>query len=133
MKMSSRMKQYSAPTAYHFLCFCCSLFFFFFSFQISSAQNATTDPSEAKALNSIFQQWDAHAVSLWNISGELCTGSALDESIFEDSSNNPSITCDCTYHNGSTCHITKLYVFSSNYLLLLLLLLLLLFNEKITL
>ncbi|KAG2689601.1 hypothetical protein I3760_09G146500 [Carya illinoinensis] len=111
MKMSSRVKQDSAPSPYHFLCFCCSLFFFFL-FQISSAQNATTDPSEAKALNSIFQQWDAQAVSLWNISGELCTGSALDETRFEDGANNPAILCDCNYENGSICHITQLRVYA---------------------
>ncbi|KAG6642583.1 hypothetical protein CIPAW_09G150200 [Carya illinoinensis] len=111
MKMSLRVKQHSAPSPYHFLCFCCSLFFFF-SFQISSAQNATTDPSEAKALNSIFQQWDAQAVSLWNISGELCTGSALDETKLENPSNNPAILCDCNYGNGSICHITRLRVYA---------------------
>ncbi|KAG6670707.1 hypothetical protein I3843_Q044000 [Carya illinoinensis] len=111
MKMSSRVKQYSAPSPYHLLCFCCSLFFFF-SFQISSAQNATTDPSEAKALNSIFQQWDAQAASLWNKSGELCTGSALDETRFGDGANNPAILCDCNYENGSICHITQLRVFA---------------------
>ncbi|KAF5475515.1 hypothetical protein F2P56_007315 [Juglans regia] len=59
----------------------------------------------------MFQQWDAEANALWNNSrGELCTGSALDETIFEDSSNNPSILCDCTYDNGSICHITQLRV-----------------------
>ncbi|XP_041024665.1 probable LRR receptor-like serine/threonine-protein kinase At1g56130 isoform X2 [Juglans microcarpa x Juglans regia] len=111
MKMSSRVKQYSAPTPYHFLCFCfCCSLLFFFSFQISSAQNATTDPSEAKALNAIFQQWDAQAASSWNTSGELCTGSALDETLFLDGNNNPAILCDCTYDSGSTCHITQLSI-----------------------
>lgn len=61
-----------------------------------------------RALNSIFQQWDAQAVSLWNISGEPCSGSAIDGSEFERGENNPAIQCDCTYDNGNTCHITKL-------------------------
>ncbi|KAG6642584.1 hypothetical protein CIPAW_09G150300 [Carya illinoinensis] len=42
------------------------------------------------------------------MSAELCTGSALDETKFDEPGNNPSITCDCTYENGSTCHITQM-------------------------
>ena len=63
-----------------------------------------------RALNSILQQWDAPAVPLWNISGEPCSGSALNatDSEFESPDNNPAIVCDCTFDNGATCHITKL-------------------------
>ncbi|GAY33772.1 hypothetical protein CUMW_007960, partial [Citrus unshiu] len=86
---------------------------------LSNAQNnttATTDPAEVRALNSILQQWDAPAVPLWNISGEPCSGSALNatDSEFESPDNNPAIVCDCTFDNGATCHITKLRVYALN-------------------
>ncbi|KAL9452969.1 hypothetical protein AB3S75_008708 [Citrus x aurantiifolia] len=86
---------------------------------LSDAQNnttTTTDPAEVRALNSILQQWDAPAVPLWNISGEPCSGSALNatDSAFESPDNNPAIVCDCTFDNGATCHITKLRVYALN-------------------
>ncbi|RXH98780.1 hypothetical protein DVH24_011105 [Malus domestica] len=90
-----------------------------FWFQLSLAQNATTDPSEVRALNSIFEQWDTQPVpGLWNISGEPCSGSALNAADFEspndDPDINPAIECDCTYDNSTTCHITKLRVYAPN-------------------
>ncbi|CAN6683915.1 unnamed protein product [Malus baccata var. baccata] len=86
-----------------------------FWFQMSFAQNATTDPSEVRALNSIFEQWDTQAVAgLWNISGEPCSGSAINGTNFEDQNNNPAIVCDCSYDNNATCHITKLRVYALN-------------------
>ncbi|KAL5577713.1 hypothetical protein UlMin_019412 [Ulmus minor] len=109
-----RMRPAISPllSSYRYLSF--FFIFFFFSAQQSAAQNATTDPSEVRALNSIFQQWGVQATSLWNISGELCTGSATDETEFEAVDNNPSIKCNCTYDNNSTCHITKLRVHTLN-------------------
>ncbi|KAK4588891.1 hypothetical protein RGQ29_019772 [Quercus rubra] len=92
----------------------CLLFFFLVSFDISNAQTATTDPSEVRALNSIFQQWDAQAVALWNISGDPCSGTAVNETDLEDPMNNPSIKCDCTYSNGTICHITRMRVYALN-------------------
>ncbi|GKV50129.1 hypothetical protein SLEP1_g56841 [Rubroshorea leprosula] len=90
--------------------------FFLSSVGKSRAQNATTDPSEVRALISIFQQWDIQGVDSWNISGEPCTGPALSQDIdvFSDPSNNPSITCDCTFNNATTCHITRLRVYALN-------------------
>ncbi|KAM2949271.1 hypothetical protein FF1_036183 [Malus domestica] len=88
-----------------------------FWFQLSFAQNATTDPSEVRALNSIFEQWDTQEMlGLWNISGEPCSGSAINGTEFENPNNNnnnnrdlnPAIVCNC---NGTTCHITKLSVY----------------------
>ncbi|KAF5819870.1 putative protein kinase RLK-Pelle-DLSV family [Helianthus annuus] len=77
----------------------------------SDAQTAPrTDPTEVRALNSIFQQWDVQIPgNLWNISGEPCTGTALGPD-FDVDYNNPSIECNCTFDNNSTCHITKLKV-----------------------
>ncbi|ONI11391.1 hypothetical protein PRUPE_4G104500 [Prunus persica] len=90
--------------------FFCSVCFWF---QVSMAQK--TDPSEVRALNSIFQQWDTQAVpGLWNISGDPCSGSAVNGTPFEDPANNPSIKCDCTYEKNTTCHITLLRVFELN-------------------
>ncbi|BFG28329.1 hypothetical protein CerSpe_146030 [Prunus speciosa] len=68
------------------------------------AQNATTDPSEVKALMSIFRQWDMQAMPI----GEPCIGFAINGSEFEKPENNPAVSCDCTYDNNTTCHITKL-------------------------
>ncbi|RDY01892.1 putative LRR receptor-like serine/threonine-protein kinase, partial [Mucuna pruriens] len=81
--------------------------------QVQSA-NATTDPSEARALNSIFRKWDILAdTTQWNISGELCSGRATDDTIPIDSTTfNPFIKCDCSYDNGNTCHITALKVYA---------------------
>ncbi|KAL4627844.1 hypothetical protein ACB092_05G195000 [Castanea dentata] len=90
----------------------CLLFFFVLSFEISRVQAATTEPSEVKALNSIFQQWDTQAAALWNISGEPCSGAAVNGTDFEDANNNPAITCDCSYGGGTICHITQLRVYA---------------------
>ncbi|KAK8608238.1 hypothetical protein V6N13_023665 [Hibiscus sabdariffa] len=75
--------------------------------QSINAKNATTDPAEIRALDSIFQQWQTQAVDSWNISGEPCSGVALsnDESVFEDPSNNPVIRCDCSFNSNTLCHI----------------------------
>ncbi|KAJ6388427.1 hypothetical protein OIU77_026905 [Salix suchowensis] len=108
MELSVKFLYSSALACY----FCCLPFFFLLStFHLSSAQNATTDPSEVSALNSLFEQWDTQAVGLWNLSGEPCSGSAIDETNFEDPDNNPAIKCDCTQ---TTCHITKLRVYALN-------------------
>ncbi|KAL0011928.1 hypothetical protein SO802_007036 [Lithocarpus litseifolius] len=90
----------------------CLLFFFVLSFDISRVQAATTELSEVKALNSIFQQWDTQAAALWNISGEPCSGAAINGTDFEDAMNNPAITCDCSYGGGTICHITQLRVYA---------------------
>ena len=62
-----------------------------------------------RALNSVFQQWDAQVVALWNISGDPCSGTAVNGTDLEDPMNNPSIKCDCTYSNSTISHITQLY------------------------
>ncbi|GLT30494.1 hypothetical protein SLA2020_052900 [Shorea laevis] len=95
------------------LCF----IFFLSTVGKSRSQIPTTDPSEVRALNSIFQQWNIHAPpNSWNISGEPCTGTALNHewTVFLDPSNNPSLTCDCTFYDVATCHITRLLVTALN-------------------
>ncbi|KAJ4702816.1 hypothetical protein OWV82_022807 [Melia azedarach] len=99
----------SSVAAAYFCSFCC----FCFLLHSSNAQSATLDPAEKRALNSIFQKWDAQAAPLWNISGEPCSGSAINGTEFESPANNPAITCDCTFGDG-TCHITQLRVIDLN-------------------
>ncbi|KAG6596957.1 putative LRR receptor-like serine/threonine-protein kinase, partial [Cucurbita argyrosperma subsp. sororia] len=80
-----------------------------------------------RALNSIFRQWNISAkqntsivgtgnpdlIERWNISGNLCTGSAVDTRInIEDPKYNPFIKCNCSFNNASTCLITHLKVSS---------------------
>ncbi|XP_038877807.1 probable LRR receptor-like serine/threonine-protein kinase At1g56130 isoform X4 [Benincasa hispida] len=84
-----------------------------------------TDAHQAKALNSIFRQWNISAAGNasifrtgdvvlkegWNISGNLCTGTAVDKRNIENSTYSPLIKCDCS---GSTCQITHLKVSGLN-------------------
>uniref|UniRef100_A0A5B6ZWK1 non-specific serine/threonine protein kinase n=1 Tax=Davidia involucrata TaxID=16924 RepID=A0A5B6ZWK1_DAVIN len=99
---------------------CCIAFYFVCLFglvgiaQAQNQTNITTDPSEARVLNSIFQQWGISASDQWNISGELCTGAAIDSTGFDSPTLNPGIKCECSDNNGSTCHITQLKVFGQD-------------------
>ncbi|KAB1216929.1 hypothetical protein CJ030_MR4G016058 [Morella rubra] len=87
---------------------------FFGMIELAQAQNVT-DPAEARVLNSIFQQWRQNASSgQWNISGELCSGKALDSTTTIENFN-PFIKCNCSQssdNNQSTCHITELRVYA---------------------
>ncbi|XP_020554512.1 probable LRR receptor-like serine/threonine-protein kinase At1g56130 [Sesamum indicum] len=71
----------------------------------ANANANTTDPLEARALNAMFQRWGISATNDWNISGELCSGVAIDDT--QVTTLNPGIKCDCSYN---TCHITALRV-----------------------
>ncbi|KAL3583930.1 hypothetical protein D5086_014991 [Populus alba] len=83
---------------------------------IAQAQNQTqptTDPDEARALNSIFQQWRISATNQWNTSGDVCSGAATGASpTIDDKGFNPFIKCDCNFLNGTTCRITALKVYA---------------------
>ncbi|KAF9608837.1 hypothetical protein IFM89_011875 [Coptis chinensis] len=84
----------------------------FLSLLISTSQAQTpTDPSESRALRSIFQQWQIPLDSLWD--GNPCTGAAIDTTDIEDPGFNPGIKCNCGLTNG-TCHITQLRVYALN-------------------
>ncbi|XP_048504075.1 probable LRR receptor-like serine/threonine-protein kinase At1g56140 [Beta vulgaris subsp. vulgaris] len=78
--------------------------------QNTTRANVTTDPAEARALNSILQQWERPAnTEQWNTTGDPCSGAAIDTSITIDAdAYNPFIKCDCT----SICHITALKVYA---------------------
>ncbi|KAI3754004.1 hypothetical protein L2E82_26083 [Cichorium intybus] len=81
---------------------------------VAQAQN-TTDPAEARVINAMFRQWgiSENAVTQmgWNISGELCTGAAVDSTDYDFEGYNPAIKCECNIPNSTTCHITRLKVF----------------------
>ncbi|XP_022932327.1 probable LRR receptor-like serine/threonine-protein kinase At1g56140 isoform X5 [Cucurbita moschata] len=104
-----------------------ALLLFFNHLLLHAAPQTTTDPAQARALNSIFRQWNISAkqntsivgtgtpdlIERWNISGNLCTGSAVDTRInIEDPKYNPFIKCNCSFNNASTCFITHLKVSS---------------------
>ncbi|XP_043702081.1 probable LRR receptor-like serine/threonine-protein kinase At1g56140 isoform X2 [Telopea speciosissima] len=92
---------------------CCIIYLLSQLLILSEAQtSATTDPSEVRALNSIFQQWGLKASNKWNISGEPCTGIATDSTSFDSTDFNSAIKCDCSYNNATTCHITQLKVYA---------------------
>ncbi|KAG9133261.1 hypothetical protein Leryth_020755 [Lithospermum erythrorhizon] len=81
--------------------------------QLTQAQttvptNASTHPTEAAILNRMFDRWGISAAASWNISGELCSGAAIDRTDFQTM--NPGIKCDCS--NNNICRITGLRVLS---------------------
>ncbi|XP_022848313.1 probable LRR receptor-like serine/threonine-protein kinase At1g56140 isoform X1 [Olea europaea var. sylvestris] len=77
--------------------------------QAQTRRNATTDPSEARAINSMFERWGITANDQWNISGELCSGDAIDDGVHIQNFN-PGIKCDFSDNNATTYHITALRV-----------------------
>ncbi|KAK1367266.1 putative LRR receptor-like serine/threonine-protein kinase [Heracleum sosnowskyi] len=73
-----------------------------------SQTNISVDPDEARILNSMFRKWGISANSKqWNISGELCSGAAIDSTRMDgNAAYNPGIKCDeCS---STFCHITQL-------------------------
>ncbi|XP_058071801.1 probable LRR receptor-like serine/threonine-protein kinase At1g56140 isoform X2 [Magnolia sinica] len=107
------MKSIPKSPSYILLLICFGWIHLFYLIETSTAQTATTDPSEVAALNSIFRQWGLSALPTWNISGEPCSGVAIDDSkIIDDQDMNPAIKCLCTFDNGATCHITALRVYA---------------------
>uniref|UniRef100_A0A0E0EJ02 Uncharacterized protein n=1 Tax=Oryza meridionalis TaxID=40149 RepID=A0A0E0EJ02_9ORYZ len=59
----------------------------------------------------MFQRWGLKASPKWNISGEPCSGAAIDDKYDIEKNLDLfylSIKCNCTYNNNKVCHITKL-------------------------
>ncbi|KAJ4815993.1 Leucine-rich repeat transmembrane protein kinase [Rhynchospora pubera] len=86
----------------------------FYGAREATAQ-ATADPIEVTALNTILARWGKKApASTWNTSGDPCSGWAIDDSkdLDNDREFNPGIKCDCTYNSSQTCHIVKLRVYA---------------------
>ncbi|CAH2066548.1 unnamed protein product [Thlaspi arvense] len=87
------------------------------SVHVVRAQNrtgATTHPDDARALNTIFATWKIRAPrEEWNISGELCSGAAVDNAVTDaNPAYNPLIKCDCNFVNSTICRITLLKVYA---------------------
>lgn len=65
-----------------------------------------------RVINAMFSEWgipESSATEMgWNISGNPCTGAAVDSSDFGADTYNPGIKCDCNIPNSTTCHITQL-------------------------
>ncbi|XP_058071796.1 probable LRR receptor-like serine/threonine-protein kinase At1g56140 [Magnolia sinica] len=109
------MKLISKSPSCILLSFCFGCIHLLYLVERSTAQNATTDPTEAAALNSIFRQWGVSALPTWNTTGDPCTGVAVDDSkTIDDQDMNPAIKCDCTFNNRTTCRITALRVYALN-------------------
>jgi len=83
---------------------------FLSNFKLSAFPWKSEVLNAARTVNSIFSKWGISAdTSLWNISGEVCSGRAIDSTSTPESYN-PFIRCDCSYDSGTTCHITALYL-----------------------
>ncbi|KAI7745717.1 hypothetical protein M8C21_022194, partial [Ambrosia artemisiifolia] len=83
---------------------------------VAQSPNTThTDPAEVQAINEMFSQWKIPETLVtrmgWNLSGEPCSGVALEATSFDLPTYNPGIICDCNFPN-STCHITQLKVYA---------------------
>ncbi|CAH8332409.1 unnamed protein product [Eruca vesicaria subsp. sativa] len=75
----------------------------------------TIHPEEAEALTSILAAWNIQAPQEWNISGELCSGIAINDIIIiDDQAHNPLIKCDCSFNESTICRITALKVYKLN-------------------
>ncbi|KAF3339673.1 LRR receptor-like serine/threonine-protein kinase [Carex littledalei] len=69
--------------------------------------------SQVVAVNTILGRWGQSADLNWNISGELCSGWAIDSTDLDFNLNfNPGIKCNCTYNSNKTCHIVTLRVYA---------------------
>ncbi|XP_078176433.1 putative LRR receptor-like serine/threonine-protein kinase At1g56130 [Carex rostrata] len=79
----------------------------------TATAQATTNKTEVVALNTILARWGKSANSHWNISGEPCSGWAIDSTDLDNNPDfNPGIKCDCSYNSNRTCHIVKLRVYA---------------------
>eukprot|EP01018_Ginkgo_biloba_P030388 Gb_19707 [translate_table: standard] len=76
------------------------------------AQTATiTDPNEVQMLRALAQKWNIDSSASWNLT-DPCTGPAVDTTDIRDPAINPAIKCDCSFNNGSICHITRMKVYA---------------------
>uniref|UniRef100_A0A453CQD8 non-specific serine/threonine protein kinase n=1 Tax=Aegilops tauschii subsp. strangulata TaxID=200361 RepID=A0A453CQD8_AEGTS len=72
-----------------------------------------THAGDAAALNAVFAKLGQKASSSWNISGNLCTGAATDDTDIDNDPNfNPAIKCLCSTGNASLCRITRLKIYA---------------------
>ncbi|WVZ87138.1 hypothetical protein U9M48_033827 [Paspalum notatum var. saurae] len=67
---------------------------------------------DPKAVNDVFKKLNVWPP--WQFIGDPCVGQATDGTNIDTPNFNPAITCDCTYQNGTVCHVTKLKIFKLN-------------------
>ncbi|KAK8664507.1 hypothetical protein V6N13_084294 [Hibiscus sabdariffa] len=107
--MTPQLESCCSKGLLHFFFF---LVVFFWCSQSINAQNATTVPSEVRALNSIIQRWQIQVGDSWNSSGEPCSGVGFSQNYtgLEYFSNITGFGfgCDCSFNHGTVCHITHL-------------------------
>ncbi|VAH83567.1 unnamed protein product [Triticum turgidum subsp. durum] len=61
----------------------------------------------------MFSRWGLRASTAWNISGEPCSGAAVDDTdIDSDNKLKLGIKCVCSYNVSTVCHITQLKVYA---------------------
>uniref|UniRef100_A0ACD5UUJ7 Uncharacterized protein n=1 Tax=Avena sativa TaxID=4498 RepID=A0ACD5UUJ7_AVESA len=77
-------------------------------------QTANTHPGDAAALNAVFAKLGQKAGPSWNISGDPCTGAAIDNTNIDNSDIfKAAIKCEaCTGGNTSVCRITRLKIYA---------------------
>eukprot|EP01018_Ginkgo_biloba_P030395 Gb_19703 [translate_table: standard] len=59
-------------------------------------------------LRAVAKKWSIGSSDGWKLTGDPCTGPAVDETEIS----NPGIKCDCSFDNGSICHITQMKVYA---------------------
>ncbi|VAH83572.1 unnamed protein product [Triticum turgidum subsp. durum] len=93
--------------------FCLSGLVLLLALSARAQRQAQTDPSEVAALNAMFSRWGLRASTAWNISGEPCSGAAVDDTdIDSDNKLKLGIKCVCSYNVSTVCHITQLKVYA---------------------
>uniref|UniRef100_A0A8R7QY82 non-specific serine/threonine protein kinase n=1 Tax=Triticum urartu TaxID=4572 RepID=A0A8R7QY82_TRIUA len=77
-------------------------------------QTRTTDPADAAALHAVFAKLGQKAGPQWNISGDPCTGAAIDNTNIDNNDIfKAAIKCEvCTGGNTSVCRITRLKIYA---------------------
>ncbi|KAL0909426.1 hypothetical protein M5K25_020296 [Dendrobium thyrsiflorum] len=102
----------------HLISSCCCFFFllcFFFLFsercRCQASAVSKIDPIEARAVNTILHRWKQTELWLRENNGELCSNNTVD---YEIADFTPVIECDCTFHNGTLCHVTRFEVSALN-------------------
>ncbi|XP_057853753.1 probable LRR receptor-like serine/threonine-protein kinase At1g56130 isoform X2 [Cryptomeria japonica] len=68
---------------------------------------AVTNPIEVAAVRSLSEKWSIGSSATWNLT-DPCSGLASSTAKI----GNPGIKCDCTYNNGSICHVTQMKVYA---------------------
>ncbi|XP_068656007.1 probable LRR receptor-like serine/threonine-protein kinase At1g56140 [Aristolochia californica] len=76
---------------------------------VGRCRSQTTNAGDARVVNYAFQVWGLSAPSgTWNVSGDICTGTAIGPLDIQDNSVNPAVKCDCSVDNSTGCRVTHI-------------------------